>query len=216
MSFIVATPTNVGTRLPTYNRPEDIAVLDKPAARAAANACRAAIPPERRRALSAALVPHATWLSGLASGGTVSGFLSIGDEIDVADLLRALGQRGHVLALPAMQGRGQPLLFRAYQPGDELVATTWGIREPLATATAVLPDVMLVPLLAFDRMGHRLGYGGGFYDRTLAEARMSREIIAVGVAFDEQRLDAVPHLDYDEPLDWLLTPSGPLPTRPTG
>ena len=191
-------------------------MLDKPAARAAAKACRAAIPPERRRALSAALVPHAAWLSDLAPGGIVSGFLGIGDEIDVAGLLRALGQRGHVLALPAMQGRGQPLLFRAYQPGDELVATTWGIREPAATAAAVLPDVMLVPLLAFDRMGHRLGYGGGFYDRTLAEARMSREIIAVGVAFDEQRLDAVPHLDYDEPLDWLLTPSGPLPTRPTG
>jgi 5-formyltetrahydrofolate cyclo-ligase len=66
-----------------------------------------------------------------------------------------------------------------------------------------------VPLLAFDATGHRLGYGGGFYDRTIAEARKRSDITAVGVAFDEQRLDAVPHVDYDQPLDWMLTPSGP-------
>jgi 5-formyltetrahydrofolate cyclo-ligase len=176
-------------------------MLDKPAVRAAAKARRAAIPPERRRELSAALAGHAGWLSNLAPGGIVSGFLSIGDEIDPATLMQALGQRGHILALPVMQGRGKPLLFRAYQPGDALAATT---------------AVLLVPLLAFDPTGHRLGYGGGFYDRTLAAARRTRAIIAVGVAFDEQRLDVVPHVDYDEPLDWLLTPSGPVKTITTG
>ena len=91
-----------------------------------------------------------------------------------------------------------------------------GINEPLATAAAVTPAIILVPLLAFDRTGHRLGYGGGFYDRTLADARKSRHVTAVGVAFDEQRLDAVPHVDYDEPLDWLLTPSGPQKAITTG
>jgi 5-formyltetrahydrofolate cyclo-ligase len=191
-------------------------MLDKPAARAAAKASRAAMAPERRRELSAALAGHAGWLSNLAPGGIVSGFLSIGDEIDPAALMQALSQRGHALALPVMQGRGKPLLFRAYQPGDALAATTWGIREPLATAAAVLPAVLLVPLLAFDPTGHRLGYGGGFYDRTLAAARKTRAIVAVGVAFDEQRLDVVPHVDYDEPLDWLLTPSGPVKTITTG
>jgi 5-formyltetrahydrofolate cyclo-ligase len=191
-------------------------MLDKPAARALAKARRAAIAPEQRQQLSAGLTQHAAWLSALGPSGTISGFLSIGDEIDLAPLLHALSERGHTLALPVMQGKANPLLFRRYTPGDALAATTWGIREPLATATAITPDLLLVPLLAFDASGQRLGYGGGFYDRTIAEARKANDITAVGVAFDEQRLDAVPHVDYDEPLDWLLTPSGPQRTLPTG
>ena len=191
-------------------------MLDKPTARAAAKTRRAAIGPEQRRLLSASLAAHAAWLSGLSPVAKVSAFLSIGDEIDIGPLMQVLNHCGHRLSLPVMRGRGQPLLFRAYQPGDTLAATTWGIREPLTTAASVLPDVLLVPLLAFDDTGHRLGYGGGFYDRTLAEARRTRPVIAVGVAFDEQRLDAVPHVDYDEPLDWLLTPSGPSQARSTG
>jgi 5-formyltetrahydrofolate cyclo-ligase len=73
--------------------------------------------------------------------------------------------------------------------------------------------VLLVPLLAFDPMGYRLGYGGGFYDRTLAKLRKRQGVIAIGLAFDEQRVDAVPHVDYDQRLDWVLTPSGPLRTK---
>jgi 5-formyltetrahydrofolate cyclo-ligase len=72
------------------------------------------------------------------------------------------------------------------------------------------PDILLVPLLAFDGRGRRLGYGGGFYDRTLAGLRARKPIAAVGLAYDEQRIDEVPHLDYDEMLDWVLTPSGPM------
>jgi 5-formyltetrahydrofolate cyclo-ligase len=184
-------------------------MLDKPAARALAKARRAAMPPEQRQQLSAALVAHAEWLSSLASSGVISGFLSIGDEIDLGPLMQALVQRGHRLALPVMQGRAKPLLFRAYTPGDDLGTTTWGIREPLPAAPTALPDLLIVPLLAFDATGQRLGYGGGFYDRTIADARKFRQITAVGVAFDQQRLDAVPHVDYDQPLDWMLTPSGP-------
>jgi 5-formyltetrahydrofolate cyclo-ligase len=187
-------------------------MLDKSATRILAKARRAALSPVERETLSAALVTHADWLSGLVPGGSISAFLSIGDEIDLGPLMLALTARGHTLALPVMQGRAKPLLFRAYTPGDALATTNWGIREPLATAARVAPATLLVPLLAFDGTGHRLGYGGGFYDRSIAEARKTRDIRAVGVAFDQQRLDAVPHVDYDQPLDWVLTPSGPLLT----
>ena len=143
-------------------------------------------------------------------GAAVSGFSAIADEIDPKPLLLLLSGLGHPLSLPTMQGKGRPLVFRAWTPGDEMAPAVWGISEPLPTRKPVTPDIVLVPLLAFEKRGHRLGYGGGFYDRTLAELRRTKTIIAVGLAYDEQRLDAVPHLDYDQPLDWVLTPSGPL------
>jgi 5-formyltetrahydrofolate cyclo-ligase len=186
-------------------------MLDKATARTLAKSRRAAIPAARRAELSASLADHASCISSLAPAASViSGFLSIGEEIDVEPLMRALIGHGHRMALPVMQGRGKPLLFRAYTPGDALAETVWGIREPLKSIPAVEPRIMLVPLLAFDHTGQRVGYGGGFYDRTLALIRNLRTVVAVGVAFDEQRLDAVPFVDYDERLDWLLTPSGPV------
>jgi 5-formyltetrahydrofolate cyclo-ligase len=140
---------------------------------------------------------------------TVSGFLAIRDEIDPLPLLTNLHAEGYHLALPVMVGKGKPLVMKAWAPGDELAETMWGIREPLASAIEVFPDVLLVPLLAFDERGYRLGYGGGFYDRTLSGLRRRKPIVAVGIAYDEQKVDAVPHSDYDERLDWVLTPSGP-------
>lgn len=145
----------------------------------------------------------------LPEGAIVSGFLAIKDEIDPMPLLMNLHAEGCRLALPAMVGKSKPLVMRAWSPGEELATTTWGIREPLATAAEVIPDVVLVPLLAFDNKGYRLGYGGGYYDRTLAKFRAEKPILAVGIAYDEQKVDAVPHSDYDEPIDWVLTPSGP-------
>jgi 5-formyltetrahydrofolate cyclo-ligase len=183
-------------------------MIDKLAVRALARVRRAGLTGAQRERLSAALVASAGAVSALAPVGTISGFLSIGDEIDIMPLMQALAQRGHTLALPVMQGRGQPLLFRRYSPGDALAVANWGIQEPLAAAAPVQPDLLLVPMLAFDASGHRLGYGGGFYDRSLAQLRMSGKVTAVGVAFDEQRLDAVPHLDYDQKLDGVLTPTG--------
>ena len=140
----------------------------------------------------------------------ISGFSAIGDEIDPLPLLLRLASDGHPLSLPAMQGKGKPLLFRTWSPGDEMAPAVWGIAEPLSSRPPVLPDIVLVPLLVFDPSGHRLGYGGGFYDRSLHELRRQKRVIAVGIAYDEQCLDAVPHLDYDQPLDWVLTPSGPI------
>jgi 5-formyltetrahydrofolate cyclo-ligase len=89
-----------------------------------------------------------------------------------------------------------------------LRTVVWGIREPDESAPVVEPDVLLVPLLAFDRTGARLGYGGGFYDRTLRGLRDRKSIVTIGLGYASQEVDAVPHLDYDERLDWVLTPEG--------
>jgi 5-formyltetrahydrofolate cyclo-ligase len=143
-------------------------------------------------------------------GAIVSAFAAIGEEIDPAPLLLRLCAEGFRLCLPVMQGKGKPLLFRAWGPCDPMVERIWGIREPLASAPELDPDILLAPLLAFDRSGYRLGYGGGFFDRTLAAVRSRKSVIAIGLAYDEQQVDAVPQLDYDQRLDWVLTPSGPL------
>lgn len=138
----------------------------------------------------------------------ISSYMPIGDEIDPEPLCAALRQRGHRIALPVMAGRDQPLAFRLWQPGDPLVERQWSIREPTADSELAAPDILLVPLLAVDRYGYRLGYGGGYYDRTLALLRPARAILAIGLAFDLQVVDWVPHVDYDQRLDGVLTPSG--------
>jgi 5-formyltetrahydrofolate cyclo-ligase len=140
----------------------------------------------------------------------ISGFSSLPDEFRAWPLLRRLHGEGQALAMPVMQGKGKPLLFRAWSPGDAMDKAVWGIAEPKADKPTLEPDIVLLPLLAFDTAGWRLGYGGGYYDRTLRGLRARRPIVAVGLAYDEQRIDAVPHLDYDEQLDWVLTPSGPI------
>ena len=148
--------------------------------------------------------------AGVDAPAWVSGFLPIGEELDPAPLMLRLANEGYRLCLPVMEAKGRPLLFRAWTPGDVLEEVMWGIREPLASAPLVDPDVLLSPLLAFDQQGYRLGYGGGFYDRTLARLRSIKPVVAIGLALDEQKVDAVPHADYDERVDWVLTPSGPL------
>jgi 5-formyltetrahydrofolate cyclo-ligase len=143
-------------------------------------------------------------------GLVVSGFAPLPDELRIWPLLRRLAGEGYRLALPVMQGKGLPLLFRAWKPGDAMDKAVWDIAEPRADQPKLEPDVLLVPLLAFDRQGWRLGYGGGFYDRTLAELRGRKAVTAVGLGYDQQQVDAVPHLPYDQRLDWVLTPSGPI------
>jgi 5-formyltetrahydrofolate cyclo-ligase len=140
----------------------------------------------------------------------VSGFSSLPDEFRAWPLLRRLHGEGYALAMPVMQGKGLPLVFRAWAPGDAMDKAVWGIAEPKADKPVLEPDIVLVPLLAFDAPGWRLGYGGGYYDRTLRGLRARKSIVAIGLAYDESQVDAVPHLDYDERLDWVLRPSGPL------
>lgn len=194
------------------SEPTDESAQTVPEAKAAMRthqrARRAAIPPDER-------ARHARALAALDLGQLlgpppceVSAFRSMGEEIDTGPLLARLAALGYGLSLPVMQGKARPLLFRRWAPGDVMARVVWGIEEPTADKPAVEPDVLLVPLLAFDRTGHRLGYGGGFYDRTLRELRARRSVRAVGLAFAEQLVDAVPHLGYDERLDAVLTPAG--------
>ena len=95
--------------------------------------------------------------------------MPLGNEINPLPLMRKLAGQGARLALPAVAGRGKPLIMRAWDFGEPLAAGVWGIREPTPEAAEVEPDILLVPLLAFDRTGHRVGYGGGYYDRTIAQ-----------------------------------------------
>ena len=188
----------------------------KAALRTQAKAARAALPATWRQAASLAIA--ASGLDFLPAmpkpGAIVGGFMPIGEEISPLPLMARLHAAGCRLALPVMMGKGKPLQFRAYVPGDRLVPAVWGIREPGPDQPVLFPDILLTALLAFDDRGYRLGYGGGFYDRTLAELKSLKRAETIGLAFDEQRVDAVPHLDYDEPLDWMLTPSGARQSRP--
>ena len=184
---------------------------EKRAERTRALARRAAAFALHGASAGAHLAEHGLSFLTLAPSTIVSGFSAIRDEIDPAALLARLAGEGHLLGLPVMQGKGLPLVFRQWTPGDAMGKGTWGIAEPLPSRPVLEPDVVLVPLLAFDRHGYRLGYGGGFYDRTLARLRKIKPVVAVGIGYDELKVDAVPHLDYDQPLDWVLTPSGPLP-----
>jgi len=187
---------------------------EKKALRAHALACRAEAAHRHGPSAGEQLAAHGLGFLDLGRAAAVSGFWAIGEELSPAALLIRLISEGHTAALPVMQGKDRPLLFRAWAPGDEMAPIQWGISEPLATRPLVEPDVLLVPLLAFDGAGYRLGYGGGFYDRTLERLRRMKPVTAVGIAYDEQRLDAVPHLNYDQPLDWVLTPFGPIKCRP--
>ena len=138
-------------------------------------------------------------------GTVVSAYWPLGDEIDPRPLMEALHLRGHRLALPAIRAAGRPLDFRAWLPGDPLTSAGFGIQEPAATAPSVAPRVLLVPLLAFDAAGYRLGYGGGFYDRSLALLRAAGDTLAVGLAYADQQVAAVPREATDQPLDLVVT-----------
>ena len=141
----------------------------------------------------------------IPAGVVVSGYWPMRSELDPRPILTALGARGHPLCLPVVAGKGQPLVFRAWQPGDELVAGGYGTQVPAAGQEEIVPQLLMVPLLAFDRAGYRLGYGGGFYDRTLAALRAVGPAVAVGLAFAAQEVDSVPHGATDARLDWIVT-----------
>lgn len=164
---------------------------------------------QQRATAPAALREHGIDFAGVAAPAWVSAFYPIGDELDPMPLLERLLGEGYGVCLPVMAGKGLPLVFRAWKPGDPLNEVTWGIKEPLAAAPVIEPDIVLAALLAFDDRGYRLGYGGGFYDRTIARLKTIKPAVVIGLAYDELRVDAVPHNDYDQPVDWILTPSGP-------
>ena len=141
----------------------------------------------------------------LDAGMIVSGFWPSKGEIDVLPLLHDLHGAGFPCALPVVIGHGEPLEFRRWTPETTMEPGNFRIPVPPADAEVLSPRVLLVPLLAFDRRGHRLGWGAGFYDRTLAALRAAHEALAVGIAFSAQQVDRVPTGPFDQPLDWLVT-----------
>jgi 5-formyltetrahydrofolate cyclo-ligase len=177
---------------------------DKPALRRMASSLRAAARaslPESGLAIArnfAASVPATARMS-------VAGYIATRDEIDPAPLMDALRETGHVIALPRVVGKEQPLRFHRWDTGAVPVAGSYGLLEPAPDWPELLPDLVLVPLLAFDAFGYRLGYGGGYYDRTLRQLRARGPVLAVGLGFAVQEMAELPHDAGDERLDWIVT-----------
>lgn len=194
----------------TFMESSQTLVDEKAALRAKARERREKISPAQREAAATALAESALSFLDLSAAKIISGYYPSRDEVDCLPLLDAVEKNGHSVALPFIQAKNEPLIFRAWKSGAPLEPGTFKIPVPPPSSPEVEPDIFLVPLLAFDRAGYRLGYGGGFYDRTLAQVRAKRDVVAIGIAFDEQEMSGVPHAPYDEPLDWLLTPSGPI------
>lgn len=138
----------------------------------------------------------------------VAGYQARGGEIDPWPLMQRLAKAGARLALPVATGRDLPLTFRAFAPGDSLAPDAVGIASPLEGAPEVVPDLVITPLLAFDRQGHRIGQGGGHYDRTLAALREQAEVFVLGLAYAGQQVAALPVEEHDESLDAILTERG--------
>ena len=155
------------------------------------------------------LAAHCAALIDSFGPGIYAAYLPIRSEISPLPLVAALHRDGQQTAMPITPAEGEALSFRHWAVGDILEAGPYGTSQPLTVGQPVLPDIILAPLLAFDAAGWRLGYGGGFYDRTIADLAMRRHRCAViGLGYDGQKLDKVPIGPYDMPLDALLTPSG--------
>ncbi|WBQ09720.1 5-formyltetrahydrofolate cyclo-ligase [Hyphomonadaceae bacterium ML37] len=140
----------------------------------------------------------------------VAGYHAVRSEIDPAPLMETFWCEQARLALPCVTAPDAPLAFRAWAPGDALETGAYSIACPQPRAPVLTPDLVLVPLLAFDHMGRRLGYGGGFYDRTIAALRAAGDVQVVGLAYSAQRLTRVPSAAHDMRLDWIVTEHGAL------
>ncbi|MCI4677872.1 5-formyltetrahydrofolate cyclo-ligase [Rhodoblastus acidophilus] len=170
------------------------------AARAAIPASQAAAAAERIAARAFALV--------LEQGGApapVALYAAMPGELDCLPLLAALAGAGFPTLLPVAGARATPLIFRLWRPGDPLVAARFGLREPPDSAPEMRPAILFAPLLGFDDKGTRLGFGGGYYDATLAHLRASGPVVAGGLAFSCQRADEIPRESHDQKLDFVVT-----------
>ena len=163
---------------------------------------------EKKRASAAATLAERGLPFKLAPGSIVSGYSPIRSEIDPTPLMVKLASEGARLALPCVTARGQSLIFRHWSPQDRLMLGQLGILEPSPAEAEVIPDIMLVPLAAFDRAGHRIGYGAGHYDVTFAHLRKAKHVVGVGLAFAVQEITAIPALSHDVALDYVLTETG--------
>ena len=176
----------------------------KAALRRDALARRDAIPAAERAAAAQSVAARPFPLD-LPADAVVSGFSAMKSEINPVPLMRRLADAGARLALPVVAGRGKPLVMRAWAFGDPLDSGVWGIREPKPEAPEVDPDILIVPLAAFDRGGNRIGYGAGYYDMTINRLRALKPTLAIGLAFAAQEVPAVPFTPRDAKLDLVIT-----------
>lgn len=179
---------------------------DKSTLRQSALARRDAMP-AAARAAAVEVVTQRPFPVAVTAGTIMSGYSPMKSEFNPVPLMRKLADAGAKLALPVTPKRGNPLIMRAWTFGDELASGVWGIREPKPEAPEVFPDIMLVPLAAFDRTGHRIGYGAGYYDMTIARIRAMKPVTAIGLAFAVQEIGKVPATSFDQQLDLVLTES---------
>lgn len=177
----------------------------KAALRREALARRADVDSRVREAFAVRLARQGVEFARRKRARAVSAYWPIATEADTRSLLRALAERAFATCLPAVVAAGQPLLFRRWQNGDPLVPGPKGTFEPAARSPEVEPTLLFVPVAAFDRRGHRLGYGAGHYDCTLSRLRIRAPILAVGVGFACQEVAAVPEEAHDQPLDYVMT-----------
>ncbi|WP_421790333.1 5-formyltetrahydrofolate cyclo-ligase [Hyphobacterium sp.] len=154
---------------------------------------------------AAALVEHFPDEIWPGVGKVVAAYCATHSEIDPIRLMETFHCEQARIALPRVDGPDQPLTFHQWQPGDELEIGAHGIAAPKSGAPVLEPELLLVPLVAFDQRGMRLGYGGGYYDRTLAALRAKKSVMAVGIAFEVQGVKKLPTQRHDQPLDWIVT-----------
>lgn len=135
----------------------------------------------------------------------MAGYWPVSDEMDVRPLMEHFHRLGLVCALPVVAGPGRPLVFRRWHPGMGLIPGSYDIPVPPPESPEIVPELIVVPFLAFDRQGWRIGSGGGYYDRTLEMLRDAGDVVAVGAAYGAQEVDQVPHDFNDQKLDWIVT-----------
>ncbi len=178
---------------------------EKAVLRKAALERRAAVPAPVREAFAGRLALEGVAIARAYRVRTVAAYWPMRFEADATWLVHALAYHEFVAALPCVVGRGAPLVFRRWTSRDPLVPGPLGTQEPSRRLPEARPDILFVPLAAFDRKGHRLGYGGGFYDLTLAELRSMKPVLAIGVGFSTQEIAEAPPGPHDQRLDFVIT-----------
>lgn len=148
--------------------------------------------------IAAAIVPP---------GVVIGGYWPTKSEVDVRLFLSYFLNHGHVWALPVVQAPDKSVVFRQWRPGNLLVSGAYNILTPDETAPLVIPTILLVPMMGFDPQGYRLGQGGGYFDRTIADLRAHHSIRVIGIAFDCQEVESIPRQDHDERMDYIITPT---------
>jgi 5-formyltetrahydrofolate cyclo-ligase len=179
-------------------------VTTKAQQRTAALARRDALAVSERRA-AAQKIAQRRFPVPFGEGTVIAGYSPVRSECDPVPLMRSLAGKGAQLALPVVEPKDKSLSFAEWRQGEQLAAGPFGILQPRPGALDVEPDILLVPLVGFDRTGHRIGYGVGYYDRALAALRAKRPVIAVGIAFATQEIEAVVADANDQRLDLVLT-----------